>query len=317
MSAEREPKDAPPSPDPSADAEVAETLSVVVPSVNGWDYLGRCLAALERQEGGRPEVVVADRVGPSVRVALREEAPWAVLVEAPPGTTIPELRARAFGACRGDVVGVIEDHVLVPPDWARRMLAAHRRGARVVGGSVENAARDRLVDRAAFLCEYSHCLGPGPGGPAEGLTGNNVTYRRSLLEDHADVIAEGRWEDRLHAALRASGVELTSRPDIGVAHEMHYSVGEYVSQRFLYSRAFAAQRLRGAGPGRRALYALAALTLPPILLARIVRRVWRSDRPASLLLRSLPLLALFVTAWAAGEAVGAVAGDGGALARVR
>lgn len=294
-----------------------ETLSVAVPSVNGWGYLRRCLAALDAQRGSRPEVVVADRVGSAVRDPLREEAPWAVLVEAPADTTIPELRARAFRACRGDVVGVVEDHVQVPADWSERMLAAHREGALVVGGSVENAARDRLVDRAAFLCEYSHCLDPGAAGPADGLPGNNVTYRRELLERFRDVIGEGRWEDRLHDALRASGIDLTSRPDIRVAHEMHYTVGDYVAQRFLYSRAFAALRLRDASVPRRAAYGLAAAALPPVLLGRIVRRVWRSDRPRSLLLRSLPLLALFSVAWAAGEAVGALGGDGGALARVR
>lgn len=294
-----------------------ESLSVVVPSVNGWGYLRRCLSALESQTGGRPEVVVADRVGGSVRGGLREEFPWVRVVEAPPDATIPELRARAFRECSGDVVGVLEDHVIVPPGWSEEMLAAHRAGARVVGGSVENAAHDRLVDRAAFLCEYSHCLEPGPEGPAEGLVGNNVTYRRSLLVEFRDVIEEGRWEDRLHAALREAGVELTRRPAIRVDHEMHYTAAEYARQRYLYSRAFAALRLRDERPWRRLLYGLGALALPPVLLARVVGRTWRSDRPATLLLRCLPMLGLFVTAWAVGESIGALAGDGGALARVR
>lgn len=298
------------------------SISVVVPSVNGWPYLRRCLDALAAQEGPAPQVVVADRVGPHLRDRLREAVragdgwPEVKLVEAPRDATIPRLRALAFRACDGDVVGVIEDHVLVPSDWTDEMLRAHREGAAVVGGSVANAARDDLVDRAAFLCEYSHALDPPPDGPVDALPGNNVTYRRELLERFRPVVEEGGWEDRLHRALREAGVELECRPEIRVAHEMHYSAGEYASQRFLYSRALAALRLEGRAAWQRWAYAAATAALPAVLLARIGARAWRAGR-GGLFFLSLPLQVVFVTAWAAGEAVGALAGDGGALARVR
>lgn len=299
-----------------ADPASLASISVVVPSVNGWPYLRRCLDALSRQRGPGPQVVVADRVGPDVRAPLRRRAPEVVLIEADRDAAIPELRARAFRACAGDVVGVVEDHVRVPPDWTERMLRAHREGALVVGGSVENAATDTLVDRAAFLCEYSHCLERLPEGEAEWLPGNNVTYRRELLERFRPVVEEGRWEDRLHGAMREAGVELVRRPGITVEHEMHYSAGEYAEQRFLYSRAAADLRLRERPAWFRGLYALATAALPFLLLWRIGTRAWRAGR-GGLFVRSLAHQALFVSAWAAGEAVGALAGDGGALARVR
>jgi len=47
-----------------------------------------------------------------------------------------------------------------------------------------------------------------------------------------------------------------------------------------------------------------------------VKRVLVKRRHTTELVRSVPLLGLFVCAWAAGEAVGAWAGDGGALGRV-
>lgn len=299
-----------------AEPPIPRSLSVVVPSVNGWRYLRRCLEALQTLDGPEVEVVVADRVGPPVRERLAGEHPGVILLECPPDATIPELRARAFDACTGDVVGVVEDHVLPDPDWAVLVMEAHRDGARVVGGSVRNAARDRLVDRAAFLCEYSHALDPPAAGPAPWLTGNNVAYRRELLGRFRHVWEAGTWEDRLHEAMREDGVELVFRPDIRVRHLMHYTASGYASQRFLYSRALAAMRLEDRPAWLRAAFALGALALPPVLLWRIGRRSVRGGR-FRLLVRSLPLLAVWVTAWAAGEAVGALAGDGGALARVR
>ena len=291
-------------------------LAVVVPSVNGWGDLAGCLDALAAQSDGVTlEVLVADRVGEPVRSAVRARA-GVRLLEAPPGTTIPALRAMAFAVARADVVGVIEDHVIVPPDWAARMLAAHREGAEVVGGAVENAARGRVVDEAAFLCEYSHCLVPPPAGPAPWVTGNNVTYRRRLLDRFKDVIARGGWENLLHDAMRDAGVPLMSRPDIRVGHLKHYTVAEYMTQRYLYSRSYAGTRVSGAPLWRRLFYGAAAFALPPLLLARIVSNVRRAGRYRRELILSLPLLVVFVVAWAAGEVVGSWFGAGDALGKV-
>lgn len=292
-------------------------LSVIVPSVNGWGDLEGAVAALLAQEGGvTVEVIVPERLGARVRGPLLERFPDVRVLECDARATIPELRMAGFAAARADVVGVIEDHVLVPPDWAQRMLEAHHAGAQVVGGSVANAANRRLVDWAAFLCEYSHCLTP-PTGPSSWVTGNNVTYRRELLERFAPVIREGGWENRLHDAMRDGGVTLLSLPDIRVGHKKHYTIGEYLGQRYLYARSFAGTRVTGRGSARRLGYAAAALALPPLLFTRIVSRVLGAGVHRRQLLASLPLLMLFVSAWAAGEVVGYTAGDGDSFSRVR
>jgi len=60
----------------------------------------------------------------------------------------------------------------------------------------------------------------------------------------------------------------------------------------------------------------AALALPPVLFFRTVSRVVAKRRHRSELVRSLPLLAVFVVSWALGEMVGYVAGPGDSLAKV-
>jgi hypothetical protein len=111
-------------------------------------------------------------------------------------------------------------------------------------------------------------------------------------------------------------VGLLCRPVIVVGHKKHYSVGEYSGQRFLYSRSFAGARVKAAPFSRRAAYGLAAMALPPVLFGRVAARVWRDGRYRRQLLASLPLLAIFVIAWAAGEVAGAWLGAGDALERV-
>lgn len=292
-------------------------LSVIIPSVNGFGDLEGCLRALEAQRKDVAlEALVVDRLGDSVRNRVRDRFPWARLIDVPAGTTIPEMRAIGFAAASAPAVGVIEDHVLVREGWAKQMLAAIGGGAAVVGGPIENAATNTLMDWASFLCEYSHCIPPLPEGRVDWLPGNNVVYTRKVLDAHAAVIAEHKWENRLHDAIRDSGTPLLCRPEIVADHKKHFTFGEYMSQRYLYSRSYAGARVRGAPLTKKLVYAVGSLVLPPVLFLRTVSRIRAKDRHQAELKRSLPYIAFFVVAWAAGEFVGYVAGAGDSLSKV-
>ena len=296
----------------------APALSVVVPSVNGWGELEGCLAALSAEGAGVPlEILVPDRLGEGLRRRVRERFPAVRLLPAESGTTIPDLRALAFAEATAPAVAVIEDHVRVPPGWARALLGALDRGEDVAGGAVVNAATETRVDWAAFLCEYSQLLPPLPAGEVAGLAGNNVVYRRSVLARAEAAWRAGRWEDHLHADLRRLGVSLHQHPEIVVGHRMRYTVGEYLSQRFLYARAYAGLRLADAGRFKRLLFGALAAGLPPVLFLRIVRNVVTKGGHGRALWRSWPLILVFTSAWGLGEVTGAWFGPGDALRRVR
>jgi hypothetical protein len=296
---------------------VAEPLlSVVVPSVNGWSDLEGCLAALGAERREIPlEVLVPERCGGAVRALLAARFPWARILPVEPAVTIPAMRALAIDAATAPAVAVIEDHVLVRPGWARSLIDSEAHNT-VIGGAVANAATDRLVDWAAFLCEYSHLLPPLPRGPAAWVTGNNTLYPAALLERHREAVRAGRWEHHLHEAILAGGGVLLSRPDIVVDHKKHYTVWEYLTQRYWYARSFAGSRVAGLPWLRRTVWGLAAVALPPVLLWRIISRCVRKELPRSLVWRSLPLLALFTVAWGLGEVAGSWFGEGDSLRKV-
>src|SRR5688572_10320530 len=295
----------------------APALSVVIPSVNGWDDLDHCLAALEGERTNTTiEALIPERCGTIVRDNAARKYPWAKVLPVSKDTTIPQKRALAFREAAAPTVAVIEDHVIVPRGWARAMLDARSNGARVVGGGLVNAATETVVDWAAWLCEYNHLAAPMPSGEVDGIHGNHTVYDRRLLEELRDVVESGRWEDALHGAIRDKGIALWARPDIVAGHRKHYTAREYTTQRYLYSRAYAALRTRDAGPARRFAYGAMAFALPPVLFLRIVSRVWKGGLYRRHLVPSIPLLALFVSAWGLGEVAGAWFGDGGSLAKV-
>ncbi len=290
-------------------------LSVVVPAVNTQRDVADCLRHLDAQRADVSlEVLLMDRIGVAHDVV--GDRPWVRVIPVAKSVTIPQMRAQAFDVASGAAVAVIEDHVMVPPGWARRMLDALAESDGVAAGSVENAATGNLMDWACFLCEYSQLLPPIPGGFVDGVTGNNVVYRRELLEEFRDVTHEGKWENRLHDAVRASGRRLLCKPEIAIGHKKHYTFWEYFSQRYLYARSYAGARVAGAPLGRRLFYGAAAFVLPPLLFVRIVRTIQAKGRHGGLLLKSLPLIATFVVSWGVGEIVGYWFGAGDSLAKV-
>lgn len=292
-------------------------ISVVVPCVNSLSDFRDCAAVLQGQTGPKPEIIAVERLGPDFAGRVAAEFPEARVISLPDGTTIPEMRAAGIRAASGDVVGVIEDHVIVPADWTERMLGEIAAGAEVVAGPVDNMATGTLVDWAAFLCEYSAVLPPLRDGPSDWLPGNNTVYRRDVLQRFDALLDDGKWENHLHDRMRADGVTLLMRNDIVAGHKMHYTFGLYFAQRYLYSRSFAGARVREAPLGKRIVMGLAAFALPPLVYIRVVRNVLAKGRHVPQLLRSLPLLVPFAVSWGAGEIAGYWFGAGRSLSKVR
>ncbi len=298
-------------------SEAPAALSVVVPSVNGWSHLGECLASLARERKQVDlEVLVADRCGPEVTDEVGRCFPWVRVLPAPGGTSIPDLRAMAIDAAVADSVAVIEDHILVPPGWARSLLHA-RASFPVVAGSIVNGATDGLVNWVAFLCEYGPVMPPLEPGFRESIPGNNTVYARDLLVAHREVTHSGQWENALHRALRAAGVALRFCPSITVAHRKPLRLSGYLSERFWFSRSWAGLASDNLGILARMLHGAAALVaLPPVLIIRLLPHVWRAPLPVHRRLAVVPLLVPCVLAWSLGEAAGYWAGPGNSLARV-
>ncbi len=290
-------------------------LSVVVASVNGFPYLGRCLDALAAR-APEAEVIVADATDAATRRRVAENWPHARLLAFDDRATIPELRAAGVFAASAPYVALIEDHCLVSARWAALHVAAHEAGHAVVGGPIRNAATDRLRDWAAFFCEYSAVMEPLPAGPAPALPGMNVSYDRRAIAAIEDLLRAGRWETWLHPRLRARGFELHCEPEAVVEHDKDFGLGEFLSQRYHYSRSYAGMRNADLG-ARRWLYACASPLLLPLVYGRMARDVLRRGRNRRQFALATPLIASYVATWALGEAVGYALGGGDSIERVR
>ena len=286
-------------------------LSVVMASVTGPSYLGPCLDSLEKQTfRDQAEVIVVDRCGEGVTELVRCHYPRVKLLSCGERKSIPELLAIGIKSAQCEFIAMIEDHCLAEPYWCERILAAHQIHYGAIGGVVENARVDGVLDWAEFLCEYHPFTSPVLAGEVKAIPGNNCSYRRDFFVHCTDLLENGLWEAPLHKRLVENGVKFYCDPSIIVFHNLSFSLGKFLCQRYHYSRSYAAMRVRGTSLPKRIAYAGFCPLLPLLVLGRMGVRVWRKPRLRWKLQQTLPLLIVFSLVWAWGEFWGYLLGPG-------
>jgi glycosyltransferase involved in cell wall biosynthesis len=301
---------------------IAPPLSVVVVSFNrDVKLLEKCLRALAGQPmASQMEVIVVHAGDAFDAVCLRDFAeafPAGFAVHAT-DANIPHLRRAGIERSRGEVVAVIEDDCLVDPAWAQTLLEAHQEAAAAVGGAVEPGAYRTMRDWAGYLSDYSPFMLPFVPDDTPRLAGSNLSYPRAVVRELlAATASDGLQEAFLHGRWHAEGKRLRAEPAIVVRNEHRWKLRELVVVPFFHGRAYGGQRASEWTRARRVMFALASAALPLLHVARVVRRVRARHRRDVPIVRALPFIGLYGSAWGAGEFVGYVAGPGAALRRWR
>lgn len=256
------------------------------------------LLAGDLPEGGARLAVAAQEVGVSPQI-----------LAAPAASLAPELWGLGLLAAKGEVVAFTIDQCTVQDGWARALLAGIAHGDAGVGGRLTLADDASSTGRALYFLRYSTFLGEENGIRRETrqIAGDNAAYRRDVLMRYGPY-SHGFWEIEAHHRLLADGKTLALVPGTAAAFGGSPSLLLIMRLRFAHGRHFGAWRVRVGGRAPWQI-ALASPLVPFVFLLRTARRV--AGFPGSLFRLAGcagPFLAL-AAAWAAGEAVGALAGS--------
>jgi hypothetical protein len=281
------------------------SVSVVIAAWQNASGVSACLEALSPQRSHALEVLVVatTEVEPAVR-----RFPWATWLHAMPLELTPHLWERGMRKSRGEVVVITTTQFLPDRDWLATIRAAHARlDAPAVGGRIDPPLDGTARGWATYLLRYSQYLNLHVEQPVTDLAGDNASYKRAALSSVGDGPGQGFWEQELHRVLLENGETLLFVPQIAVRQVVSSPFWVFSRQRFQHGRRYGATRARRIGHPERALRILTAPLIPAVYLAKIFARVVRDGRYAGVFLRSLPLLAVYVVFWAAGETCGYLA----------
>jgi glycosyltransferase involved in cell wall biosynthesis len=294
------------------------TVSVVIASGAGGEFLPRCLESLRQQAAEQnAEILVVDRCGGEVRARLQSEFDFIQVLEADPAErpSVPQLRKMGALAAKAPIVAVIEEHCVAPPQWLATIRESLQPEDAAIGGPILDDNYPRIRDWVVYFSEYNNYLPPWPEEDRYVLNGANIAYNRELLLQQEDVLDKGYWEVVLHPPLSESG-RFRSVPRMGIPHTGPFNYGYYLEQRYLLSRVWGGTQRNKVSAVKRLIYLLAAPVFPFLLLARIALRVFKSGQRIGRFLLAIPLLVPTVFTYVWGEWRGYLSGPGDALERV-
>jgi hypothetical protein len=285
-------------------------VSVVVGSVESERALRASLAAIQRALMGiESEVIVADASRDRSADIAEEVLGARSVIRCPVGTLTPELWARGIRRTSGRTVALTTGHFVVPATWARELGAGIAAGANGVAGTFALSGETSVTDWAIFYLRYSEFL-VEPNGTRLGIPNipaDNAAYEGEALRHHVTTTQDGFWEVEFHRRLYAAGGTLALVPNATAVYDRSFPFATIAHHRFRHGRHAGAWR---ASTGQRAALVLAASSplVPFALAARVWRRVRDIADHRARFIRSLPQFMALACVWAAGEAVGAIAG---------
>jgi hypothetical protein len=290
-------------------------MTIVLATVDGWDATRAAYEALSKQADGRGiEILLIDGSG-GPGPELSELSDTTRVIEMP-GADISEMRMRGYREAAAEIVGMIEDHVIVGADWVDTMLEAHEQhpDAIAVGGGVKNGTPYHLIDWASFYAGHAPYLYPLPNGPADFLDGAYVTYKREPLKRILDGLGGRAIETLINEEIKANGGELWADDRLCVSHLQSRGFAPTLRLHFYAGQHFEGTRRAGRTDGTKRLVRAALLPLPRV--ARRLATARERGEPMGRLVRVAPAMLLVFSSQAAGEMVGIVNGPGRSAAKI-
>jgi len=234
--------------DPHGRIDASPPLSVLIATRDRAVLLDRTLHSLLYGVEERPdEIVVVD--------GGRDATPRVVACYAAMGAPIRRVavsnrgvshaRNQGFPFCTGWLVATVDDDVMVAPDWARRVKAAH--AAYPHAGGIGGHTLNEFPHVAAARFEQARSFevyGAGHVRPVRTVAGVNVSYKRAVME------RAGLFDERLTSGedvdynwrVAHAGYAILYDPSIVLTHHNRTSARGVLRQQFWYGCGYRATR---------------------------------------------------------------------------
>ena len=284
-------------------------ISIVLATQNAMTYVGRCLDSLCPQlRGAKAELIIADASSDGTAELIRSHYPEVRLRHHRPPVGLQELLRDALSDAHGSIVALVDPGCAFPSNWLETLRRSHQSDYSVIGGAVENGNPHGLVGWACYMVDYGAFMLPARRHVTPLLPGIHLSYKRPIVEIALGSMPDGFWKAFLHAELGRRGVPFLFEPDLVTHYSRPDTFVSFFRRYYRRGWYFAAMRCKRMSRAGRFLRVILFPALPVILFSQRIRAQIgkRSHRIEWLL--SLPLQAIFLTGWAAGEWTGFVLG---------
>jgi glycosyltransferase involved in cell wall biosynthesis len=162
-------------------------ITVVLVADNYRDRAQRMLrSVLEQDIADQIVIFVYDRAHRAGKDFAELNHPNVVYEAVDRRLTLGQLQTRATLSATTDIIAFIEEHVTVPPGWARETLRRHAEGYAGMTGSFVAGNPARYFARILFSITYGTYILPQKSGATRQMPGDNSSFIRSKLLKYDD-----------------------------------------------------------------------------------------------------------------------------------
>lgn len=285
-------------------------ISVVIPSYEAHDTIGRCLRAVVSQETAlNYEIIVVDS-SPDDRVdRIVSGFPRVKFIKI--GNQTCQGVARNIGArdAKGELLVFVDADIIVPPRWLENAMRYYRAGHDIFVGSI-NLDREHgkyIFDRLEWFFEFSEFKPLMPEGIRWCLPAYSIGIKRQIFAE--DPFYDIAYSEDLEftVRLRKKGHILYFYPKLSVLHNSHHGFGLILKKIFHHGRCHMKVRrmhnISGSAVVR--IRTLVFLAVPLFAAVKFMKISWRNMRynewsDRILYIISIAAIVVMTGAWMAG-----------------
>jgi hypothetical protein len=298
-------------------------LTILITIVSGKDALRRCLEVLYPQVDFREvEIIVpfdkwSKEIGeivsefPEVKFHFIENLGLATSdkITAHEHRLYDRRRAVGLNLSQGRIIAMTENHAVPAEDWIKQIMDLHKQPFDVIGGAIENNI-NKPINWALYYCDFGRYGKPLKEVDSNYVSDINVAYKREAIMSVREIWSEAYHETSVHWALRSNGIKLVLDERMTVYQERpQIKLTETLRERINWGRVFAETRAIKMNFPKRLIYAVGTILLPPLLLMRVFKNMFRQKRNLSQMATTLPLAFLLLIGWSVGEMLGYLKGE--------
>jgi GT2 family glycosyltransferase len=253
------------------------------------------------------EVIVVDSSTDCTAELIEEEFPETRLYRFSERKFCGDARNIGVSVARSDIIALTDADCTTAGTWVDQILRAHQSPYLAIGGAIANAEPSGLVSWAAYFCEFSRWMPGSEPRWLDDIAGANMSYKRQAFHKCGSFL-EGTYcsDSDFHWRLGRDGHRLRFVPRIVVSHHSIENFRQFLQHEFVHGRCFA--RVRSQGQGFSRLRRLAYVLLSPVIPLKILLKTVANNIANRIylihFLKALPLVALGIVSWSAGELVG-------------
>ncbi|MGH9685840.1 MAG: glycosyltransferase family 2 protein [Candidatus Acidiferrales bacterium] len=292
-------------------------ISIVLATQGALPYVSECLKSLCPQlPPMAAELIVADSSSDGTAELIRSHYPDVMLLHHDRPVGLPELMREALEHAGGRIVALVDPGCVFPADWLEKLLRAHESEYCVIGGAVENGHPNGLANWACYMVDYGAFMLPARRRVTPLLPGIHLSYKRPIVELALKSMPDGFWKVILHSELTRRGVPFLFEPELVTHYSRPDTFMSFLRRYYRRGWYFAAMRCKRMSRLSRFLRVALFPALPVILFCQRMRAQIGKKAHRLEWFLTLPLQAILLTGWAAGELTGFILGPSALPAEV-